>query len=202
MLSSVTGHAPLSPILPLHSIHPLQSAPEPRNQPKFSFCLKLANSEPVTQKNLMCGNALSPYLLVGAPFLGCLSERKGNLSPKTKPPLFLGASRTSPKIQRQLQKKLPRPEKVGCQERHKDLRNNAGNPLGKTSRPTASRPTAHLKHRPPYNHQRARSGRPGHPRPTPWSTPAGKGQIVLELDVVGWSRAQRKGGGNAGGEGG
>lgn len=99
---------------------------------------------------------------------------KGNLSPKTKPQLLLGASQTSLTRVNASSRKSHQPRERGTPgqthgawkvmpETHRAKRH---------AQPSPGRPMAHLRHRSRQSHQRARSRRPGHPRATPWSTPA------------------------------
>lgn len=143
--------------------------------------------------------------------MGCLGEEssaRGNSKkrqpvPENETAAFSQSSLDlADHIQRELQKKLPSPEKVRCQERHKDLGNSAGNQWAKPHvQPRPGQPHTLNTNRLTTTSVRTQAGRatPGPPHGQPQQ---GKGQIVLELVIVGWSRAQRKGGENAGGEGG
>lgn len=128
----------------------------------------------------MCANAVSSCLLVGDPLLGRLCERvprmkiasEGNLSPKTKPPLFLRASRTSLTKSKASSRKKPPVQRTWDTKAHAGARKVVWetHPAKTHTQPRPSLPTAHLRHGPRHYRQPEHSLRPGHPRPTPWST--------------------------------
>lgn len=128
---------------------------------------------------------------------------KSNLSPKTKPPLFLKASRTSLARSNASSRKSHQPRERGTPGRRRGWEVVRETHRAKPhAQPRLGRLTAHLRHRPRVTVISARAhASQATPRPTPQSTPAGERP---DRSGIGHSRVEQsaeKRRGNAGGEG-